>query len=453
MNKRIIYSGNQPGWITATANMLMDRGADQAPLSIDDLIRRVPNQVGTARNDGHVTAAENGYDRNDHQAGYRLWITGIVDALTKARLVEPTDTGVRWIGDDSKTHQIRFFGKTYPVFGKPQRRESRDRYMLGDPAKDWTTPSLATDGRVLRGDTPPLQVNVSRGKHFATVKDPEPALEIHPLALAIPPMTPEEQQLVRADIEKHGIKVPIIMYPDKSDRTAKGKPKSKVLDGRHRAYFASVTGRPVELVEFEGTEDEARDHVASLNLHRRQLTRQQRALAAERLYGLKARKEAEKDMLTGRKKADDPGSNLSQGSNGHSEAKKAHERVREMAGGDASGFSKADAKAAAIIAQAPETAAKVDAGEITNTSKALREAKAELNGTTPDNTAGANVNDAMSLTERLGKAIYALKMAERELDLERIEDSDDMLARLEEITSRAMRLTRLIDGSQSATVN
>ena len=34
MTKRVVYSGNQLGWLTATANLLMDRGADQAPLSI-----------------------------------------------------------------------------------------------------------------------------------------------------------------------------------------------------------------------------------------------------------------------------------------------------------------------------------------------------------------------------------------------------------------------------------
>ena len=116
-----------------------------------------------------------------------------------------------------------------------------------------------------------------------------------------------------------------------------------------------------------------------------------------------------------------------------------------MAGGEAAGFSKADAKAAAIIADAPKRRPKIETGELTNTSEAARQAKAEINGTQPDRTVGANVADTMSTIERLGKAIYALKMAEQEwTNPDTAETAAEIDARFAEIIQRAKRLRRLV---------
>ena len=71
-------------------------------------------------------------------------------------------------------------------------------------------------------------------------------------------MTPAEQEQVRADIAEHGVRQPLMLYPDEADKTARGKPKLKVLDGRHRLQFASSLGKPVRVEVFEGTEQEAR---------------------------------------------------------------------------------------------------------------------------------------------------------------------------------------------------
>ena len=172
---KVVLSGNRTGWIAAVAYMLMDRGAEEAPLAISDLIRRVPDRVGTARNDGHDTAAESGQDRDDYKAGYRLWIEGCIAALRKAKLVDGPAGALRWVGDPTRTHKVRFCGELRTVHGRPQRQEAHDRYMLGDPGEDWTAASLGAQGRVLRGDTPPLKVNVTRGKQHATIKDPTPA--------------------------------------------------------------------------------------------------------------------------------------------------------------------------------------------------------------------------------------------------------------------------------------
>ena len=259
-------------------------------------------------------------------------------------------------------------------------------------------------------------------------------------------MTPAEQQAIRADIERHGVKVPVLMYPDASDLSGKGKPRSKVLDGRHRAYFASVTGQPIVLEEFEGTEQEARDHVVSLNLHRRHLTRQQRALAAERLFGEQAKKEAAKAQQAGLKQNASVGAKLSPRSNGHSEGKKAHERMRELAGGDASGFSKADAKAAELIARAPNTAARVEAGELKNTSRALQEARAEIAGQPVEpRQAGGAVSSPRTANSRISNALYELKMLEQEWPAGQVPvEADTLDRRLGEIIQRAERLRRLV---------
>ena len=53
----------------------------------------------------------------------------------------------------------------------------------------------------MRGDTSPLEVKVrtrSHGKEFIKKRK----FEMHPLALAIPPMTVDEQQVIRASIEE-----------------------------------------------------------------------------------------------------------------------------------------------------------------------------------------------------------------------------------------------------------
>jgi hypothetical protein len=362
----------------------------------------------------------------------------VLHALRDAHLIKGDDDGLRWVGDPAKTHRVKFYGKTYSVPDKDPRRESRDRYMLGDPDKDWMSPSLGAEGRVLRGDTPPLKVKV-RTQWRGQERIHEEALEIHPIALAIPPMTPDEQKAVRENIAKHGVKVPLVLFPDKDDLTVKGNPKRKVLDGRHRAYFASVTGRSVTTEEFVGTEEEARDHVASLNLHRRQLTRQQRALAAERLYGAQARKEATEAQRKGNSRGGKSPTNLTETSNGQERGREAHERVWEMAGGPAAGFSKADAKAAATVAQAPETSAKVDSGEIKKTSAALAEAKAEIADQPVDHSAGNNVSAPMSALILVGKARYNLRLLKQEWD------DSEVLADREEIGLRAGEIIDLAE--------
>jgi hypothetical protein len=83
--------------------------------------------------------------------------------------------------------------------------------------------------------------------------------QAHPLAMAIPPMTERERERLRESIAALGVLVPLVIYQD------------KVLDGRERLYCASTVGKPVQIEEFKGTEDEARKLVAIKNLIGRHL--------------------------------------------------------------------------------------------------------------------------------------------------------------------------------------
>lgn len=95
----------------------------------------------------------------------------------------------------------------------------------------------------------------------------------HPLADLLPPMTASEFAELCADIDQHGQRERAVLYRD-----AQGEPL--LLDGRHRARACAKLGIPLRTTDFEGTEDEARALVLSLNIHRRHLTPSQRSLVA-----------------------------------------------------------------------------------------------------------------------------------------------------------------------------
>lgn len=461
-----VYSGNKAGWLSNVAAAIMDGGSK--PPSMDVLVSRVPREIGTARNDGHVTAAKNGLDREDYKAGYRIWVEGAVAALREAGLVDGPDSALKWLGKPDEDRKVPFAGNNIMVFGLESRKASRDRYMLGksdgDEAREaWEQAeppppadyvkndigNLLRDGRVLRGDIDPLPVKVLK-RYRGEDRIHDEKFEIHPLALAIPPMTEAEQKAIRDSIEANGVKVPIVLYPDKNDLTPRGKPKEKVLDGRHRVYFASILKVPVTVEYFDGTEKEARDHVADLNLHRRHLTRQQRGLSSVLLFGKQAKIEAEADMrkaaVKGNKSRSSAPVNLSEPDNGRQRGKEVHERVWEMAGGEASGFSKADAKAMMEVAEAPETREKVESGELKNTSEAKAQAKAEKTGTEAkaQRGAGKNVSAPRSPRRRLGTCRSELKAL-----LIECEDGEAILAKVAEKVEHQRERTNGLDVAEA----
>jgi hypothetical protein len=97
-------------------------------------------------------------------------------------------------------------------------------------------------------------------------------LEVHELALAFPAYKEPDMDKLTIDVRDHGMREPVTLY------------EGKILDGRNRkeaAIRAQLTTIPSKT--FEGTYDEARNYVISLNLVRRHLTTGQRAMIAAEL--------------------------------------------------------------------------------------------------------------------------------------------------------------------------
>ena len=361
-------SGNHAGWLTTVAKEIREAGK---PVSLDFLYRVVPSQFATSTNDGHVTAAENGLDRNDFAAGQRIWVEEAVAALKAAGLAEGTDP-FTWAVPQDGSWQVKFGRSKYTIYGRAEALAARDRHMLGDG----TAP-----GYLLKGwseaevDVDPGIEGLRKGRH---------RLEVHPLAFTIPPMTPAEQEAMRADIEAYGVRSPLILYPDAADKTVRGRTKLKVLDGRHRLQFASALNKPVRVELFEGSEEEAKAFVLSLNLYRRHLTSAQQGLIIVSYFGEQAKQEAKEAQIRKPKEGDSVSSKLTEQNGGKSEAGSWEKRALKMAG-NAAGVSATNVRAMDVVAQAPLTTAKVMSGEIRTVKQASEEAAKELGKAPPQN--------------------------------------------------------------------
>lgn len=108
-----------------------------------------------------------------------------------------------------------------------------------------------------------------------------------PYANLLPPLTDEEYDTLKADIQENGILVPIILDED-----------GDVIDGQHRLQIASelnLTDIPFE-TKYGLSDDEKEDMAIGVNIHRRQMNREQRqALVVHlRQKGMSTRQIAEK---------------------------------------------------------------------------------------------------------------------------------------------------------------
>lgn len=100
--------------------------------------------------------------------------------------------------------------------------------------------------------------------------------EVHPAAKLFPMLPQPELKELAADIRKHGLLFPIILFD------------SMVLDGRNRLVACGMAGVNPEFEKYHG-DIPPTEYVLSTNLHRRQLTITQRAtVAAEALPMLEA---------------------------------------------------------------------------------------------------------------------------------------------------------------------
>jgi N6-adenosine-specific RNA methylase IME4 len=91
---------------------------------------------------------------------------------------------------------------------------------------------------------------------------------IHPYAQALPAMSAEEQEALKASIQRNGLQHPILLY------------KNQILDGRHRYQACLDLGIEPDLVAWQGNDNDALAHVMAMNVNRRNLSVSQRALMA-----------------------------------------------------------------------------------------------------------------------------------------------------------------------------
>lgn len=91
----------------------------------------------------------------------------------------------------------------------------------------------------------------------------------HEAADIFPEMKPEEFSAFKKDIATNGLQTPIVTIPD-----------GRIIDGRHRWRACMETKTQPRYIIYRGN---PWNYVVSANLHRRQLSDQQRAMVAERL--------------------------------------------------------------------------------------------------------------------------------------------------------------------------
>lgn len=256
----------------------MDGGT--RPPSFDLLCLTVPGEITTAINDGFVTAAivfdkKKEPTRDDCRAGQKFFIREVVDVLQEQGFIGGDDSGYNWLKPLDGKWQVEVDGRAYTIYGQKERRLSTERNMLGETSEDDANKDTAV-GLFMRGVAQPFEIQII-GAHGKVLKETR-KFQVHPLALTIPAMTEQEREQLRESILRDGVQVPIVIYQD------------KVLDGRHRFYFAATLKKPVRIEEFEGTDEEAKRRIALLNLHRRHLTGTQQVIAAVALFGEEARR-------------------------------------------------------------------------------------------------------------------------------------------------------------------
>lgn len=99
-------------------------------------------------------------------------------------------------------------------------------------------------------------------------------MKFHPYAEVFPLIQGEDFDQLVADIAAFGLREPIWTY------------EGKILDGRNRYLACQKAGKEPDFREFKGTEQGALAHVVSVNMRRRHLTVEQRAMAAARISNL-----------------------------------------------------------------------------------------------------------------------------------------------------------------------
>jgi len=101
-------------------------------------------------------------------------------------------------------------------------------------------------------------------------------MQFHPFAEVFPLLQDGELADLADDIKAFGLREPIWLY------------EGKILDGRNRWLACQKARKEPQYRTFKGTEKGALALVVSANMHRRQLTLEQRAMAAAKIASLRA---------------------------------------------------------------------------------------------------------------------------------------------------------------------
>ena len=94
------------------------------------------------------------------------------------------------------------------------------------------------------------------------------SLEHHRFAASLPPMRPNESRGLREAIARNGQQVPAVVF------------NGKLLDGRNRDNACAELGIPLRVIAYTGSEARALMYVLDANVHRRELSKSQRAAVA-----------------------------------------------------------------------------------------------------------------------------------------------------------------------------
>jgi hypothetical protein len=355
-------SGARPMWFSVIARKIMDGGPK--PPSFSLLCLTVPGEIATAINDGHMTAAKiyGEERRNDFRAGQEFFIREVLDILQAQGFIGGDDRGYTWLKPADGVWQIEVDDRSYSIFGQKERRLSGDREFLGERPEEGTE---YRSGRLISGQSRPFEVTVLGPKGGTERRQ----FEVHPLAFTIPPMTEQERETLRASIARDGVKMPLTIY------------EKKVLEGRNRLYFASELDKPVRIVEFEGTQEEARRYVMTVNIARRHLTVMQQAILLEEIFGETAREQAAKaadeNRRLGDKNARRERSNLERPRSDETSGRWPDIASRMAEKETSIKLPPKAYRAAHELKDAPETKAKARAGEIATPHEARKEAAKE----------------------------------------------------------------------------
>jgi hypothetical protein len=413
-------TGDRASWLTEVADQIMDGGL--FPPSIDRLCLIIPDKIVTAINDGHNTAAAafGEAKRDDYRAGQRVIITEMVQLLREQQFVNGDDIALRWVKPLDGEWQVAVGDRQFTIRGQRERRLIHERYLLGERDEDSNEFRIGLPG-ILEGEknkARPFAVDVIKPRGGTKPME----FQVHELALAIPPMSQREREILRDSIARDGVKVPLEIY------------EGKVLDGRNRLYFASVLKKPVHIKEFVGTQEEARRHVANLNLARRHLNPLQRALAVGELYGADARRKAEEALQAGRILGNQNRSPSTPNLGATAQRQEWHQIAAVEANKDGWNVTAASVREAVEIIDAPKTRAAVESGEIKIASRAKRRARTEKGKaqSTPRERNGEYTSNRLgTIIEFLGSVLEIEIVPERSIS-ERLDQIEQLIPQLRE---------------------